>query len=1104
MARCGWLDAMAATLCLLLTSPGFAAQLLFPQNRQAFYSDEAIEIAFADLGKGERTRVEFKSEDPGLRPVAFTLTGDGSTRTIVLEPRTFAPSAYTVLLDGKEVTNLVIASGVNRSTMLFSQTVPDPIAAGGNFIHASGFDFGLRENGHPIIDLRGVRSQGMDAFELAIKENMPTQVYLYWPGYHAPFGINKSWVNPRVLEAIRLLNFHTAQRLRRFSANILSIGTLDEPGLSWGKTPEGHLASGFPSWDDSSWYEERGWKFTGDPGAGSREQWLKYMKIRCGIIAEVNQQAKKDLKTVWPEVVFSTDLYAPYAIMDGTDPLNQKVNDLPASHVFLDWGRGKLGALSGVYLEKSHAPWSKLAHVMYGQSFGKTVGQPGQKHAYLVMRNALLASGLHSNRWLNPVGMKAEDLAEVNEPALRLGPLFRELAPSQHDVAVLWSFTELAMREKEITQKEAQRKKGEPIQMVAQGLPQVAGAPDGKVTVNASNVGQNYQDQVLGVHQALVRAGYPTHIIHEGILAEGVLKRYKTLVVVGQTFDLPEVANKAIADFVAQGGKVVVDRTTTVKFPEALVGEADWRDPAFRWSLPFDRARRKDRGLGNVRQASYYRTNHFMDEQVRSNVPAMKAVMQKTASRPAITSDSVELGAEKHTGGEGALYMVLNVRERLPVVPEDQPYPLYNYAALAASYHLQGIPPGSVVYKIEGADWSRVEEVRDSLAEQRERFEVGEMKLYLVAPRKPTGLKVTASPQKNALTVQASLQDLAMPWPLSVKVQDADGTTRYSVYRATDARGTYTESFPLGSNALPGTYTVLVESPVGRIAQQVRVAIPASTPRASFVRGAVRVFDEEALRQFLASKPKVVIALGDKEHQEPANQLAQALNERGIEAKVQPEADVFHPVAYPRVWNPYAVVYRARGERKKPDGLEVKEEVVVTIKEGALEVHSKEGAPLGTQWFRRSAIVTVAGEGLVFSYKGQDVCCEAGVQFHIDALDRLTFLYGEKEEVKTTAEFQQRWAKTWNWWTTFEHYTTDDHVILLGDSVSSGAVAALQASELLLQVADSQYPGPGKALLSYVWSPFTVNKNAIVIAASDKEGLQAGIAQLLTLTEAAK
>jgi len=45
-------------------------------------------------------------------------------------------------------------------------------------------------------------------------------------------------------------------------------------------------------------------------------------------------------------------------------------------------------------------------------------------------------------------------------------------------------------------------------------------------------------------------------------------------------------------------------------------------------------------------------------------------------------------------------------------------------------------------------------------------------------------------------------------------------------------------------------------------------------------------------------------------------------------------------------------------------------------------------------------------------------------------------------------------------------------------------------------VADPRYPGPGKALLAYAWSPFSLGKNAIFIGASDPAGLDAGIKRL--------
>ncbi len=52
---------------------------------------------------------------------------------------------------------------------------------------------------------------------------------------------------------------------------------------------------------------------------------------------------------------------------------------------------------------------------------------------------------------------------------------------------------------------------------------------------------------------------------------------------------------------------------------------------------------------------------------------------------------------------------------------------------------------------------------------------------------------------------------------------------------------------------------------------------------------------------------------------------------------------------------------------------------------------------------------------------------------------------------------------------------------------------------MLPQVADVRYPGPGKALLSFAWSPFALEKNVILIGAADDAGIRAGVEGLLSL-----
>lgn len=512
---------------VLLTSIAPAAEIVWPQNRGAFFSTESIEVAVAGLAKGAAATLELQPQKPGATAVKVDVKGDGLTVTVVLPPLALAPNVYAVKLDGKDAGKLTVTTGVPRSTMLLSQTSTRPPDGGAYFILGNAFSFGLLDpKGMPDTQPRGKRSPGLSAFEAAVTTDLPTVVYMYWTGYvtHKPFGDEKSWAEPRMNEAMRLLSFHTAQRLRKYDPDVVSIGPIDEPGLAWGRTPAGSMASGFPNWDEQAWYEQRGWKYTQDIAGQSDADWMKYLTVRCAIIKENYDRAKKDIKSVWPAATWSADLYAPYAILDGSDPLNQQVNDVPASHVFFDFFGGPLSATGQMYLEKAHDPAAHLAHAMNGQLTG-TPGPP--RPLYHVLMNSMLAAGLYSNWWLNTGAMTKEDLEAVNGPAERIGPLFREMAPKGHDVAVLWGFTEIGMREKEITAWESKTKTGEQIKLLVP-LPEKVELKEAEINSNAYEVGGVYATQLLDVHQVLRRAGYPADVVHERLLPGGVLKNYKT------------------------------------------------------------------------------------------------------------------------------------------------------------------------------------------------------------------------------------------------------------------------------------------------------------------------------------------------------------------------------------------------------------------------------------------------------------------------------------------------------------------------------------------------------------------------------------------------
>ncbi len=260
-------------------------------------------MAVAGLAKDAAAKVEIIPATSTATAVTFTATGTGSTVTSALPPYTLAPGKYSVKLDGSHVADLTIASGVWKSTMLVGEAGNLPESA--NFILGNTFSYGLLDpNGQPLVDVRGKASSTASACEQWLAGDIPVINYMYLTGYvlHKPFGTQKSWANGEMMEAIRLLSFAEGQRLRKYGKAIYSVGPIDEPGLSWGATPSGGMASGFPNWDEQPWYEQHGWKYTQDIAAGSDAEWMKYLTTRCGILKENYVQANKDIKASFPSV----------------------------------------------------------------------------------------------------------------------------------------------------------------------------------------------------------------------------------------------------------------------------------------------------------------------------------------------------------------------------------------------------------------------------------------------------------------------------------------------------------------------------------------------------------------------------------------------------------------------------------------------------------------------------------------------------------------------------------------------------------------------------------------------------------------------------------
>ncbi len=1125
---------LLASLVISVTNAQ-AAHLVLPNIRHSYYSHEKIELAIADLAADQSAQIVLKPKN-GAMPYTCTVVGKGGTSLIELPSFTLSPGQYQIALDGQSVPGITlnIARANHSSGMLFSETGANIT---GNFVnyHASG-RFGLIDrDGSASADVRQ-RSSNIQLADRYIQNSMPALCYVYWTGYvtHKPWGMHKEWVSDDMLENMRLFNFHVAQRLRRQRDLWISIGAIDEPGLPWGKTPAGGSASGFADWNTAPWLEQHGFEFTNDPGALGDSQYMQYMNLRKLMLREPHQQATDDIKSIWPEALFASDLYAPGAVGDGTDPMNQVVNDIPTTHVFADYGYGKIGVLGAMYMEKAHDPTSKLAHAMNGQLFGdRNMPHPRPLHAFQLMRNVLLASGLDSNWWLNhaalginPQGKSdrqqhQQNLETVNEPAIRMGSILHNMAPDQHDVAVLWSYTEIAMRGKPIMQMEAGNANGEQIKLMIASMPENTQDRFEKNQINLYSVGGNYRSEIITAHSALSRAGYPAHIIHEDLLANGVLDNYKVLVIAGQTHAMSAESHSAISAFVASGGKVLVDQATTVAFDGASVVELpSVKNQGYHWTEKFvNYVQAKDIPADKKREYSYFGTNHFMESFSRDAAEAFRNALAQTDAQPVMVTDSHELASERHAGGDGQMIMIINGYEELPDLTDDKHYYLWNYAAYDATYSLPTIKNSDAVYLIEGSDWQQVSQINNPTALQTASFEPGEMKMYLVAPNAPKGLTTTAKLIDGRIDISASLEGLKMPWPLTVTVTDPTGEAIVTLYRATDTDGQFKETIALGKNASDGQYTVTVASPAGELHTSESFTHQSKSIEPSIIVQAVRVFDAVAIKDFLSSKPAITIATPSDAYQAAAEQLASQLRDRGIKVTIKPEQQTWAKASYPRVWDPYGKLYVAEDETKPlPEGVEKAQELV--IQSDYFEtptITTLQGKTFTDSWQTAGNVLTVGEKGYIHLGSGESFyepgCVIAFVPVDMKnptGRQRLVTLNGKHTPTKTDDAFRAKWSRSWQKLRSYngghiltpqlpEAYASDDNLILMGSSDTGELVRALQASELLQQTVDASYPGPGKALIQMAWSPFAVEKNVIYLGATDQNGIKAAIDQLAKL-----
>ena len=220
-------------------------------------------------------------------------------------------------------------------------------------------------------------------------------------------------------------------------------------------------------------------------------------------------------------------------------------------------------------------------------------------------------------------------MLSVDEPALRLGPLFAQMSCKDHDIAILWSATQLQMISKTFASTAGSAPKFKQVSALADDGTTLTAS----VQTNPYSAEFDYSNNLLIAQDALDRAGYLSHIVHERTLASGILKNYHVLLVLGQTYPLSPDVMSAIADFENHGGKVMVDEGTTIAIPGAskIAINIDVNG-SYAWQLA---SATKD-----SRQKSYLNTTYALDAPARGASAQFISALRNSGVKRVVRCDS--------------------------------------------------------------------------------------------------------------------------------------------------------------------------------------------------------------------------------------------------------------------------------------------------------------------------------------------------------------------------------------------------------------------------------------------------------------------------------
>lgn len=558
-------------------------------------------------------------------------------------------------------------------------------------------------------------------------------------------------------------------------------------------------------------------------------------------------------------------------------------------------------------------------------------------------------------------------------------------------------------------------------------------------------ISRDYAYECYALYHAIRRAGYTVDIIHEWELPERGLEGRKVLFLVGIKHQLPEEILSELIGFRRKGGVIFADLTTTWLPPELGIRKIAVDMSAYVGEI--EKIEKDAQALfskGDYLEGSKLMRQTVSDSLLDRYAEILATWFVQVLGKPEIEFDRRGIIPGKWVSGEGRYYLLLNDSQKSDSEPVEREvdgkkievYPASDWDELkGVNLKFNSLRKGEAVYIIGGRDWYKHE-------------------AHLLMP----GSKLSVDFEPTEMKIIAVL-----PSPIEGVEAKARLIEREGRFIEIEA-GCYGKGNRRIPVALP--LEIMIEDPKGK-----QTTIWRSTDSKGIYREHIPLSYTDEIGIW---KMKVKELFSGKESSIEVNVPS------GPAPKLKPIPDVL-------IFDEKAIRSLLLSDKK----------ILVVVGEKASEEEKLVAKEL-CQGLKAKGISAELREERLVWRRGRYPKVFPAVERKGEEWVDLTIEEREKR--------RKPWLKLRVWAgengyppTLPDAFEVDENLILVGTDNSSILIQALQRASILPMVANNYFPGKGRGILEYACSPFSLEKDVILITGSDPSGVRKSAQRLLAL-----